>query len=162
MTCIRLLVVLFLLLLLLLITLALVAEEVPPGGLLLLDHLGLCVAVLADLVGGAGRTLDVAGDLTTTNQRGNDGAADDEGEDETVHAVPGRGQTALGSPGVGVVHVVEDQELRDERSLNRHENGGRCGGSSEHTNVVTLVSNVTTVAGELKSPVDGTGEGNNL
>jgi hypothetical protein len=155
--CIRLLVIL-----LLLITLALIAEEVPPGGLLLLDHLSLCVAVLADLVGRAGRTLDVAGDLTTTNQRGNNGAADDEGEDETVNAVPGRSQTALGSPGVGVVHVVEDQELRDERSLNRHEDSGRCGGGSEHTDVVALVSDVTTKAGKLKSPVDGTGERDDL
>jgi len=156
----RLLIVL--LLLFLLIVLAGLAEEVNPGVGALLDDLGLSLAELADLVSGAGHALEVTSNLATANQRGDNGAANNEGENETVDTVPRRSQALLGSTRIGVVHEVEDQELRDQGRLNGHENSGRgsCGGKD--TNLVALVALVTAKASELETPVDGAGERDDL
>jgi hypothetical protein len=104
----------------------------------------------------------VTSDLATANQRGNNGATNNEGEDETVDTVPRRGETLLSGARIGVVHEVEDQELRDKGGLDRHEDGGRSSRSSEDTNLVALVALLTAEASELKTPVDGAGEGDDL
>ena len=62
----------------------------------------------------------------------------------------------------GVVHEVEDQELRDKGRLDGHEDSGRGSGSGEDTNLVALVALVTAEASELKTPVDGAGERDDL
>ena len=161
--CNRLLIVLLLfLLLLLVIVLTGLTKEVGPGVGTLLKNLVLGLAELTDLVGRARHALKVVGDLATSNQGSDNGAANNEGEDETVDSVPRRSQTLLSSTRISVVHEVEDQELRDQGRLDRHENSGRGSSSGEDTNLVTLVALVTAEASELKTPVDGAGERDDL
>jgi hypothetical protein len=158
----RLLIVVLVVLFLLVVLAALLAEEVGSGFRALLNHLVLGLAELAHLVGRTRHALEVASDLSTTNQRGDDGAADNEGKDVTVDTVPLGGQTLLSSARIGVVHEGEDQELRDKGRLDGHENSGRGSRGREHTNLVALVTLMATVACKLKTPVNSASERDDL
>lgn len=57
--------------------------------------------------------VEVVRDLLTTDQADDDAAADYEGEDETVHGVPGGSPTADGGASVSVVEEIEGEELAD-------------------------------------------------
>lgn len=101
-------------------------------------------------------------DLLVADQGSDNGGTDDEGQHETVHAVPVGGTAGGGGAGVVVVQEGEGQELGDQSVLDGEEQSrpGHSGG--DHTGGVTAVAELAAVASPLKTPVDGTEEGEDL
>ena len=137
-------------------------EEFPPGFLFILSFNGLLFSQLADSVGWAWKTSNTVRYLTTTNQGHNDGSADNEGENETVDAVPARCPTSLRGARVGVVEEVEDEELRDQSVLDGQEDGWPGERCRDDANGIARVALFTTVLGPFETPVDGAKEGDDL
>jgi len=100
--------------------------------------------------------------MTTPDQRSDDAATDDEGEDKTVDRVPGWGPTTPGSSAVGVVKEVESQELSDQRIFDGKQKGRPSDSRGDDTNCVTLVALSTSVSSPFKAPMDRAEERDNL
>lgn len=73
------------------------------GSLLFLELLDLGVSQCLDAVGWARELANPVGDLTSSDERDDDRSADDEGENESVNAIPRGCPTALACTAVGVV-----------------------------------------------------------
>jgi len=115
-----------------------------------------------DLVGDGVLSNNGLLDLLTADQGGNNGSTDNEGQDETVHAVP-VGSTAGGSStSVVVVKEGEGEELGDQSILSREKQSRPSHGRGDHTGSVTAVAELAAVASPLKTPVDSTEEGEDL
>lgn len=101
-------------------------------------------------------------DLLTADQGSHDGGTDDEGQHETVHAVPVRSTASGGSTGIVVVQEGESEELADQSVLDGEQQSrpGHSGG--DHTGSVTAVTELAAVSSPLKTPVDGTEERKDL
>lgn len=101
-------------------------------------------------------------DLLTADQGSHDGGTDDEGQHETVHAVPVRSAASGSSTGIVVVQEGESEELADQGVLDG-EHQSRPGHSGcDHTGGVAAVTELAAVASPLKTPVDGTEERKDL
>lgn len=137
-------------------------------GLGLLASLGLLLLLLLEEDQSVDLVLDgVLGDnalldLLTANQGGDDAGTDDEGQHEAVHAVPVRSTAGSGSASIVVVQEGEGQELADQGVLHGEQQSGPGNGRGNDTGGVTAVAELTTVASPLKTPVDGTEEGEDL
>ena len=100
--------------------------------------------------------------LFTANQGSHNAGADDEGQDEAVHAVPVGSTADSGGTGVVVVQEGEGEELADQSVLNGEQQSRPGDGGGNDTGSVALVAELATVTGPLKTPVDGTEEGEDL
>lgn len=101
-------------------------------------------------------------DLLPADQGGDDGGTDNEGQDEAVHAVPVGGTASGGSAGVVVVQEGEGKELGDQGVLSGEQQSRPGHGRGDHTGGVAAVAELAAVASPLKTPVDGTEEGEDL
>lgn len=75
----------------------------PTGSLFLLELLNLGVSQCLDAVGWARELANPVGDLTSSDEGDDDRSANDEGENESIDAIPRGGPTALACTAVGVV-----------------------------------------------------------
>lgn len=137
-------------------------DLVPPRGLLLFQLLSLCLPERPDPVRRGGESADLIADVAAADQRGDNAGAGDEGQDETVHCVPGWGPAALGGARISVVEEVEGQELRDECGLGREQDGRPGNGGSDDTDGVAAIALSATVSCPFETPVDGAKERNDL
>lgn len=101
-------------------------------------------------------------DLLTANQGSHDGGTDNEGQDETVHAVPVGSTAGGGSAGIVVVQEGESEELTDQSVLDGEEKSRPGDSGGDHTSGVAAVTDFAAVASPLKTPVDGTEEREDL
>lgn len=101
-------------------------------------------------------------DLLTADQGSHDGGTNDEGQHETVHAVPVRSTASGSSTGIVVVQEGESEELADQSVLDGEQQSrpGHSGG--DDTGGVAAVTELAAVSSPLKTPVDGTEERKDL
>lgn len=140
----------------------LLAQLSPAAGISLLLLLLLQEDQSVDLVGDAVLRADRVLDLLAADQSGDDAGADNEGQHEAVHAVP-VGSAASGSgAGIVVVEEGEGEELADQSILGGEEQSrpGHCWGND--TGDVAAPAELAAVTGPLKTPVNGTKEGEDL
>ena len=105
---------------------------------------------------------DSVGDLLTADQAGDNAGTDNEGQDEAVHAVPGRSTAGSSSTSIIVVQESESKELADQGILDGEQQSGPGDSGGNDTGSVALVAELSTISGPLKTPVDGTEEGKDL
>lgn len=134
----------------------------PSGSLLVLELLSLGIPQCLDAVCWSRKLANLVGDLTSSNKRDDNGRADNEGENESVDAVPRRGPATLACTAVGVVEEVEGQELRDQGVFDREEDCGPCNCWCDDTDCVAPVALGATVSSPLKTPMNGTKERDDL
>jgi hypothetical protein len=72
------------------------------------------------------------------------------------------GTTSSGSASIVVVKEGEGQELADQSVLHGEQQGGPGDGGGNDTGSVAAVTELAAVASPLKTPVDGTEEGEDL
>lgn len=142
--------------------LLLLAQLGPAAGISLLLLLLLQEDQSVDLVGDGVLRADGLLDLLAANQGGDDAGTDHKGQHEAVHAVPVRSTASGGSAGVIVVQEGEGEELADQSVLRGQEQSRPGHGGSNDTGDVAAVAELAAVAGPLKTPVDGTEEGEDL
>lgn len=100
--------------------------------------------------------------MTSADQGCNDRYTDNEGEDESVDAVPSWGPARLCSLDVGVVEEGESEELGDETDFGAQEKGWPGDRGSYDTDGISRITLLTTEFGPFETPVNSTEERNDL
>lgn len=121
-----------------------------------LKLLQLSFSHFSQLVSWAVGLADKIGNLTTANQRGDDGSADNEGENKPVDTVPSWSPAGSGGFYIGVVEEGEGEELSDEADFSTQEEGrpGDC--CCDDTDGVARVALFTAEACPFETPMNGT------
>lgn len=102
------------------------------------------------------------GNALAANEGGNNAGTDNERQDEAVHAVPVRSKSSAGSTGVIVVQESEGEELGDKGVLNGEQQGGPGDSRRDDASGISAEAVSTTISSPLKTPVNGTEEGQDL
>lgn len=135
---------------------------------LLSTLLGLLNLLLAeeekslDLLGQGVLLGPALGNLLAANEGGDNAGTDNKGQDETVHAVPVRSKSFAGSAGIVVVQESESEELGDKGVLNGEQQGGPSDSRGNAASGISAEAVGATISSPLKTPVDGTEEGQDL
>lgn len=145
-----------------LLLLLLLAQLSPAASISLLLFLLLQEHQSIDLVGDAVLRADRVLDLLAANQSGDNAGSDNERQNESVHAVPVGSAPGGCGPGIVVVQEGEGKELADQRILGGEEQSRPSDSGGNNTGDVAAPAELAAVTGPLKTPVDGTEEGEDL
>lgn len=115
-----------------------------------------------DLLGQGVLSSSALGDALATNESCDDAGADNEGQDESVHAVPVGSKSTASSTRIVVVEESEGKELSDQSVLDGEQQGGPGDSWSNASGGVSSETVLATISSPLQSPVDGSQEGQDL
>jgi hypothetical protein len=119
------------------------------AGLGLLDFLLAEEEKSLNLIGQGVLLALALGDTLAANEGGNNAGTDNEGQHESVHAVPVRSKATAGGTSVVVVQEGESKELCDESVLNGEQERGPCDSRRNASGSISPESVLSTVSSPL-------------